>query len=66
MAETAPDIRGLIRRDRAQPDSAAVAHILAATIFLALGALLAALALISLAFPGFLPLGYGLFRAMTM
>lgn len=66
MAETAPDIRGLIRRDRAQPDSAAVAHVLAATIFLALGALLAALALISLAFPGFLPLGYGLFRAMTM
>lgn len=66
MAETAPDIRELIRRDRAQPDSAAMAHVLVGTIFLALGAVLGALALISLAFPSFLPLGYGLLRAMAM
>lgn len=66
MAETAPDIRELIRRDRAQPDSAAMAHVLVGTIFLALGAVLAALALISLAFPAFLPLGYGILRAMAM
>lgn len=66
MAETAPDIRELIRRDRAQPDSAAMAHVLVGSIFLALAAVLAALAIISLAFPAFLPLGYGILRPMAL
>lgn len=66
MADTAADIRRLIRADGAEPDRAAIAHVLTSTGFLALGAVGAALSLISMAFPAFLPLGYGIIRAATM
>lgn len=66
MADTTPDIRELIRRDQARPDSAAVAHVLVATIFLGVGALIFALAMVAMTFPSFIPLGYGLLRAMSM
>lgn len=66
MAESTTDIRQLIRADRTQPDSAAVGHVLAGTLFLAVGALAAALAFLSMSFPGFVPLGYGVWRAIAM
>lgn len=66
MAATSPDIRSLIRSDRTQPDSAAVAHVVTGTGFLALGSVAAALTLVSMTFPSFLPLGYGIFRSMAM
>lgn len=66
MADTATDIRTLIRSDRTQPDGAAIAHVLAGTIFLALGSAAAAGAFLSMAFPAFVPLGYGILRAMAM
>jgi cytochrome c oxidase cbb3-type subunit I len=66
VAQTATDIRDLIRNDRTQPDSAAVAHVLAATVFLGVGAITGGIALLSMSFTGFLPLGYGLWRAIAM
>ena len=66
MADTATDIRTLIRGDRAQPDRAAVAHIVVSLGFLAAGSLAALAGLLSMAFPAFIPLGYGLIRAITM
>jgi len=66
VAETTTDIRQLIRADRTQPDSAAVAHVLTGTIFLGVGAIAAALAVLSMGFPSFIPLGYGVWRAITM
>lgn len=66
MADTATDIRKLIRKDRTHPDSAAQAHVVVGAGFLALGSVVAGVALLSLGFPGFLPLGYGIFRPMTM
>lgn len=66
MADTATDIRQLIRTDRAQPDSAAVAHMMTATLFLGAGAVAVAVALIAMVFPSFVPLGYGLWRAVAM
>lgn len=66
MAETATDIRSLIRADRTQPDSAAVAHVVVSIGFLAVGSLAALAGLLSMAFPSFIPLGYGVIRAITM
>jgi cytochrome c oxidase cbb3-type subunit 1 len=66
VPDTATDIRHLIRTDRAQPDSAAVAHMLTATLFLGVGAVAAGVALLSMVFTSFVPLGYGLWRAITM
>lgn len=66
VAATAADIRDLIRNERTQPDSAAVAHVLTATVFLGVGAIAAGLALVSMTFTGFLPLGYGLWRAIAL
>lgn len=66
MAESTTEIRQLIRADRTQPDSAAVAHVLTGTLFLAVGAVAAALALFSMSFTGFIPLGYGVWRAIAM
>lgn len=66
MADTSTDIRSLIRADRTQPDSAAVAHVVVSVVFLALGSLGALAALLSMAFPSFIPLGYGVLRAITM
>lgn len=66
MAETATDIRDLIRADRTQPDSAAVAHIVAGVLFLAVGSVAALLSLLSATFPSFIPLGFGLWRAIAM
>ena len=66
MAASTTEIRQLIRADRTQPDSAAVAHVLTGTLFLGVGAVAAALAFISMSFPGFIPLGYGIWRAIAM
>ena len=66
MADAPTDIRTLIRGRGADPDRAAVAHVVASTGFLALGSILAGVALITMTFPGFLPLGYGIFRALAM
>lgn len=66
MAATATDIAQLIRTDRTQPDSAAVAHMLAGTLFLGVGAVAAGVALMSMVFTGFVPLGYGIWRAIAM
>lgn len=62
----ASNIRTLVRNDRTQPDSAAVAHIVVGTGFLSVGAVAAAATLVSLSFPSFVPLGYGVLRAVTM
>ncbi|MFP3915388.1 MAG: cbb3-type cytochrome c oxidase subunit I, partial [Actinomycetota bacterium] len=56
----------LIRADRTQPDSASVAHLLTATLFLGVGAVAGGLAAISMAFTSFLPLGYGLWRSISL
>ncbi len=66
MADTATDIRALIRADRTRPDSAAVAHVVVSIVFLVVGSLAAFAALLSMAFPSFIPLGYGVLRAMAM
>lgn len=66
MADAPTDIRTLIRGRGADPDRAAVAHVAASTGYLALGSVLAGVSLITMTFPGFLPLGYGIFRALTM
>lgn len=66
MAETATDIRALIRADRTQPDSAAVAHIVTGVVLLAVGSVAAVLALLSMTFPAYVPLGFGLWRAIAM
>lgn len=66
MPDTATDIRTLIRADRTRPDSAAVAHVVVSIGFLAVGSLAALAGLLSMAFPSFIPLGYGLIRAITM
>lgn len=65
MAQTA-DITTLIRNDRTQPDSAAVAHVVVGAGFLALGAAAAGIALLSMLFPSFIPLGYGIWRPIAM
>ncbi|MGA7272036.1 MAG: cbb3-type cytochrome c oxidase subunit I [Acidimicrobiia bacterium] len=66
MAATATDIRSLMQANRTEPDSEAVAHVVTATIFLAVAAIGAAVGLISMTFPFFVPLGYGIIRAITM
>ncbi len=60
------NIRTLVRNDRTQPDSAAVAHIVMGAAFGAIGGIAAAAALLSLAFPSFIPLGYGILRPIAM
>lgn len=66
MADTSTDIRALMRADRTEPDSEAVAHVVAATFFLALGAIGAAIGLLAMSFTSFVPLGYGIIRPLTM
>ena len=66
MADTSTDIRALMRADRTEPDSEAVAHVVAATFFLALGAIGAGIGLLAMSFTSFVPLGYGIIRPLTM
>jgi cytochrome c oxidase cbb3-type subunit 1 len=49
-----------------EPDSAATGHVLAASAFLALGAVLWLAALVAARFPALLPLSYGRWRPMAM
>lgn len=66
MTDTGTDIRTLLRGGRTAPDSAAVAHVVVSTTALAIGAAAAVAGLASLAFPAYIPLGYGVIRAVTM
>lgn len=43
-----------------------MAHVVVSTVFLAIGAVAAVLGLASMAFPSFVPLGYGAIRALAM
>ncbi|CAN5759500.1 hypothetical protein BH23ACT5_BH23ACT5_17880 [soil metagenome] len=66
MADTETDIKSLIRAEGGRPDGVAIAHVLASTLFLALGAAAAGVAILSMSFPAFIPLGYGIFRPIAM